>query len=128
MLRVVLAISLAFAMWLPARAQTDTIKGVISSQIEAFQTDDLGRAFSFASPAIKGMSKFNSKRLSRPVPFALFRAIFDVVPNPLPLFAPREGAPAGDAGFPGEVWLFMGQNRLHSDDRLSRTRHSDHLR
>ena len=55
MLRIVLAFSLAFAMWLPARAQTDPIKDVISSQIEAFQTDDLGRAFSFASPAIKGM-------------------------------------------------------------------------
>lgn len=55
MLRLILSFSLAFVLWLPARAQTDAIKGVITSQLEAFQADDLPRAFSFASPTIKGM-------------------------------------------------------------------------
>ena len=38
-----------------ARADETAIQGVISSQIEAFQADDFDRAFTFASPMIKGM-------------------------------------------------------------------------
>ena len=40
---------------LSARAQSDEIRGVISNQLEAFQKNDLSSAFSFASPAIKGI-------------------------------------------------------------------------
>lgn len=38
---------------LPARAQSDEIRGVISDQLAAFQNNDLATAFGFASPAIK---------------------------------------------------------------------------
>ncbi len=40
---------------LPAAAQEEPIQTTIQSQIEAFQADDFGRAFTFASPTIKGM-------------------------------------------------------------------------
>jgi len=42
----------------PAAAQTessDAIRGTIQSQIDAFLADDFATAFTFASPAIKGM-------------------------------------------------------------------------
>ncbi len=55
MLKLLLALSFALCVSLPARAQSDDITGVIASQLEAFQADDLPRAFSFASPTIKGM-------------------------------------------------------------------------
>jgi len=55
MIRLILAISLVLGLSLPARAQSDDIVGVITSQIEAFQANDLDKAFSFASPNIKGM-------------------------------------------------------------------------
>lgn len=42
---------------LGASAQSDDIQGVITSQVEAFQADDLDRAFSFASPNIRQMFK-----------------------------------------------------------------------
>ncbi len=52
----------AFAVWLcvvlsplGALAQDAEIKGVISSQLDAFQVDDFERAFTFASPNIKRM-------------------------------------------------------------------------
>lgn len=38
-----------------ATAQDAEIEGVISSQLEAFQADDFGQAFSYASPMIQGM-------------------------------------------------------------------------
>ena len=37
------------------RDRGDEIKGVISSQIEAFQSDDFSTAFTFASPSIQLM-------------------------------------------------------------------------
>ena len=40
---------------LPAAAQEEPIRATIRSQIEAFQADDFARAFTFASPTIKGM-------------------------------------------------------------------------
>ena len=39
----------------PSFGQGDEIKGVISSQIEAFQSDDFSTAFTFASPSIQLM-------------------------------------------------------------------------
>ncbi|QFU07536.1 hypothetical protein PARPLA_01000 [Rhodobacteraceae bacterium THAF1] len=48
------AIALCLAA-LPAAAQEAEIEGVISSQLEAFQSDDFGQAFSYASPMIQGM-------------------------------------------------------------------------
>ncbi|MEP3639619.1 MAG: DUF4864 domain-containing protein [Paracoccaceae bacterium] len=39
----------------PSFGQDDEIKGVISSQIEAFQSDDFSTAFTFASPSIQLM-------------------------------------------------------------------------
>jgi len=55
MLRLLLAIGLVIGLSLPARAQSGEITGVISNQLEAFQAGDLDRAFSYASPTIKGM-------------------------------------------------------------------------
>jgi hypothetical protein len=50
---------LAAVLWLAlvpmAQAQDAAIQGVIESQIEAFKADDFATAFTFASPAIKGI-------------------------------------------------------------------------
>ena len=39
----------------PVRAQSDDIRGVIQSQLDAFQADDFATAFTFASPNIKNI-------------------------------------------------------------------------
>lgn len=39
----------------PAPAQEDAIRGVIDSQLDAFQADDVDRAWTYASPAIRGL-------------------------------------------------------------------------
>ena len=49
------AVLLAACLALPAAAQEAPIRNTIQSQIEAFQADDFARAFTFASPTIKGM-------------------------------------------------------------------------
>ncbi len=46
---------IAAVLALPATAQEAPIQDTIRSQIDAFQADDFGRAFTFASPTIKGM-------------------------------------------------------------------------
>ena len=46
---------LALGLTEPSFGQDDEIKGVISSQIEAFQSDDFSTAFTFASPSIQLM-------------------------------------------------------------------------
>lgn len=58
MRRLTLAFLLVAAMTAgPVSAQSDAeeIRAVISEQIEAFRADDVARAFTFASPAIKRM-------------------------------------------------------------------------
>ncbi|MDM7933082.1 DUF4864 domain-containing protein [Tabrizicola sp.] len=40
---------------LPATAQEEPIRKTIQSQLDAFQADDFARAFTFASPNIKGI-------------------------------------------------------------------------
>lgn len=55
MIRMILAVVLAFHLAGPARAQTDDVQGVIGAQIEAFQRDDFATAFTFASPMIRGV-------------------------------------------------------------------------
>ncbi len=49
------AVMLAACLALPAAAQEAPIQETIRSQIDAFQADDFARAFTFASPTIKGM-------------------------------------------------------------------------
>ena len=49
------AVLCAAVLTLPASAQEAPIQVTIQSQIEAFQVDDFARAFTFASPTIKGM-------------------------------------------------------------------------
>lgn len=49
------AVMLAAVLALPASAQDEPIRDTIQRQIEAFQADDFARAFTFASPTIKGM-------------------------------------------------------------------------
>jgi hypothetical protein len=49
------AVVLAAALAVPAAAQEGPIRSTIESQIKAFQADDFARAFTFASPTIKGM-------------------------------------------------------------------------
>ncbi|MBL9073760.1 DUF4864 domain-containing protein [Tabrizicola sp.] len=49
------AVLLAASLALPASAQEEPIRNTIQSQIEAFQADDFARAFTFASPTIKGL-------------------------------------------------------------------------
>jgi len=55
MIRILTAAALALSLShpLPAIADESAVQGVISSQIEAFKSDDFGAAFAFASPAIK---------------------------------------------------------------------------
>lgn len=49
------AVLFAAALVLPAAAQEAPIQQTIQSQIDAFLADDFSRAFTFASPTIKGM-------------------------------------------------------------------------
>ena len=48
-------LSLPVVLNLPAAAQEGPIQQTIQSQIDAFQADDFARAFTFASPNIKGI-------------------------------------------------------------------------
>ena len=49
------AVLTAVALALPAQAQEAPIQSTIQSQLDAFMADDFARAFTFASPMIKGM-------------------------------------------------------------------------
>ena len=49
------AVLTAALLALPAQAQEAPIQSTIQSQLDAFQSDDYARAFTFASPMIKGM-------------------------------------------------------------------------
>lgn len=51
--RLVCALTLSVILALPARADDQAIRDVISSQIDAFLADDVETAFTFASPTIK---------------------------------------------------------------------------
>ena len=45
----------AAVLAMPATAQEEPIQQTIQNQLEAFQADDFARAFTFASPMIKGI-------------------------------------------------------------------------
>ncbi|MBL9047494.1 MAG: DUF4864 domain-containing protein, partial [Tabrizicola sp.] len=49
------ALCLVLALSLPAAAQEEPIRQTIQDQMDALQADDFARAFSFASPNIKGI-------------------------------------------------------------------------
>lgn len=49
------AVVLALGIGLPALAQDAPIRETIQKQLDAFQSDDVVRAFDFASPTIKGI-------------------------------------------------------------------------
>jgi hypothetical protein len=49
------AVVLAAVLALPAAAQEEPIRETIQSQIDALRADDFARAFTFASPNIKGI-------------------------------------------------------------------------
>jgi hypothetical protein len=51
----VFAMLLAALLAFPAAAQEGPIQQTIQSQIDAFKADDFARAFTFASPNIKGL-------------------------------------------------------------------------
>jgi len=53
MIRLLLALALSACLSLPARADDQAIRGVISAQIDAFLAEDVDTAFTFASPTIK---------------------------------------------------------------------------
>lgn len=58
MRRTILAFALALLAALPAPAQEApdaAIRGIIRSQIDAFLADDFATAFTYASPAIRGL-------------------------------------------------------------------------
>jgi hypothetical protein len=55
MRNAVYAVLFAAVLTLPAAAQEEPIRNTIQSQIEAFRADDFARAFTFASPTIRGM-------------------------------------------------------------------------
>ena len=55
MIRILIVLMLSLHLGGMARAQTDDLQGVIAAQIEAFQRDDFATAFTFASPAIRGV-------------------------------------------------------------------------
>jgi hypothetical protein len=56
MLRVFIVVASLLIAALPARAQdAEAIRGVIAEQLEAFNDRDAVTAFTFASPAIKGL-------------------------------------------------------------------------
>ena len=49
------AVLIAALLALPVQAQEAPIQSTIQSQLDAFKSDDYARAFTFASPMIKGM-------------------------------------------------------------------------
>jgi hypothetical protein len=49
------AVLLAAVLAMPAAAQEEPIRQTIQSQIDAFLADDFARAFTYASPNIKGI-------------------------------------------------------------------------
>lgn len=49
------AVLVAATLALPAAAQEGPIQQTIQNQLQAFQADDFARAFSYASPTIKGL-------------------------------------------------------------------------
>lgn len=53
MIRLLLALALTACLSLPGRADDQAVCGVISAQIDAFLSDDVDTAFTFASPTIK---------------------------------------------------------------------------
>jgi hypothetical protein len=55
MIRLILAMFLAVSFAGAPKAQTADVQGVISAQIKAFRADDFERAFTYASPTIRGI-------------------------------------------------------------------------
>ena len=55
MRRTAFAILTALCLAAPVAAQDDPMQATILDQLEAFKADDFERAFSFASPTIKGI-------------------------------------------------------------------------
>lgn len=55
MFRFCLAVVTCLSLAIPADAQEDLIQETIQGQFDAFLVDDLEKAFSFASPTIKGL-------------------------------------------------------------------------
>lgn len=55
MRRGIYAVLTALCLALPVAAQEKPIQSTIQNQIDAFQADDFARAFSYASPNIKGL-------------------------------------------------------------------------
>lgn len=54
-LRLVFLVCAAFGLTLPAAAQDSAMQQTILNQLDAFKADDFERAFTFASPTIKGI-------------------------------------------------------------------------
>lgn len=54
-LRLVLLLCAALGLTLPAVAQESAMQQTILDQLDAFRSDDFDRAFTFASPTIKGI-------------------------------------------------------------------------
>ncbi len=54
-MRLTAAVMTAVCLALPASAQEAPIQEIIRRQLDAFQTDDFARAFTFASPSIRGL-------------------------------------------------------------------------
>ena len=55
MIRLILAMLLAVSFASAPKAQTADVQDVISAQIEAFRADDFEKAFTYASPTIRGI-------------------------------------------------------------------------
>lgn len=55
MRNMILAMALAAAFCLPARADESAFRQVISAQIDAFLADDFATAFTYASPTIRSV-------------------------------------------------------------------------
>jgi Domain of unknown function (DUF4864) len=54
-MRLLAACLFSIALALPVAAQEEPIQQTIQNQLDAFQADDFARAFTFASPNIKGI-------------------------------------------------------------------------
>lgn len=53
--RSLLVFAMILGLMAPAAAQEEPIQNTIQNQLDAFQADDFARAFTFASPLIKGI-------------------------------------------------------------------------
>ncbi|MGB1235168.1 MAG: DUF4864 domain-containing protein [Planktomarina sp.] len=106
---ILLAAGLFVASFAPAFANEEDVQATIQNQINAFMADDFGKAFTYASPMIKGMFGGNPERFG-----AMVRNGYPMVHRPADVMflESREV----DGGFRQMVQIRDGNGNFHTLD------------